>query len=274
MDENKNEILEEGTESPVEETVEEAVVETEEVVAEEVAEEATEEAVDGEEEVEDSTEAEKYVDVNLLIDKIAEIRKKNKILKGVLTAIVAVIVAIALAFGGMQIYKAVYNPYNHMGYYNISGMTIADMAEANNITVEDIIDQLRLPEDVKEDTYFDVVEFLVPVSYMAEMYGADFETLKEAFSLGEHITSKSTWGEALDSMTLLTYLGSEEVVEEFIAEYGLGEDVTSETLWGDVRKTVNKIDYERHLAEMATEVIEEVTEEVTEDVVEDATEMQ
>lgn len=252
MDENKNEILEEGMETPVEEIVEEA--------ENEISEEAEELIADEAQEVEDSTEAEKYVDVDLLINEVARLRKANKVLKGVLTAIIAVILAAAVAFGSFKLYKAVYNPYNHMGYYNMSGMSVQDVAEMNDMTVEDIIKELQLPDDVKGDTYYDVIEFLVPVSYMAQMYGADFETLKEAFQLGEHITGDSTWGEALDSMTLLTYMGSEEVVDEFIAEYGFGEEVTSETLWGEVRKTVNKIDYERHLAEMATDVFEDATE--------------
>ncbi len=258
MDENKNEVLEEGT---AEETVEEAV--------EEVAvEENVEELFDNEEqgvvsEEEDSAEAEKYVDTSLLIDEVADLRmenealrKTNKILKGILTAIAAVVVAAALVFGGMTAYKNLYNPYNHMGYYNISGMTLEEVAGLNGMTLEEAKDALRLPEDVKGDTYYDAVEFLVPVSYMAEMYGADVETLKQAFSLGDEITGSSTWGEALDTMPLSIYCGSDELVAEMVEEYNLGDDVTGDTLWGEIRKTVNKIEYERYLAEMATDTTE------------------
>ena len=258
MEENKNEILEEGI-TPEEEAVEETVEETVEEIVEDVIEEAAvEEAF--EEAEEDFTEAEKYLDTNLFIDEIAELRmeneslrKSNNVLKGVLGGILAVALAVILAFGGMTAYKTLYNPYNHMGYYNISGMTLEDVAAMNNMSIEEAKEMLNLPDDVKGNTYYDVVEFLIPVSQMAEMYGADVETLKEVFSLGEEITAESTWGEAIDSMPLSVYLGSEEMVAEFVAEYNLGDEVTGETLWGEIRKTVNKIDYERHLAQMATD---------------------
>ncbi len=255
MDENKNELLEEGT--AAEEAVEEAVEE----IAEEAAEEAVEEAI--EEAEEDFSEAEKYIDTGLLLDEVAELRmenealrRSNRTLKSVLKAIAAVVIVVALVFGGMAAYKTFYNPYNHMGYYNISGMTLEEVATLSNMTLEEAKDALRLPDDVKGDTYYDVVEFLVPVSYMAEMNGIDVETLKAAFSLDESITGSSTWGEALDTMPLSIYVGDEELLAEFIAEYNLGEEVNGETLWGEVRKTVNKIEYERHLAEMATDVTE------------------
>ncbi|MBQ3110636.1 MAG: hypothetical protein IJC69_05795 [Clostridia bacterium] len=261
MDENKNnELLEEGVEEAVEaaeEVLEEAVEAVEDAV-----DEAVEEIAEGQE-VEDSTEAEKYIDTMLLIDEVTELKieneklsRTNKALKGVLKAIVAIVIIAALAFGGMKAYKTFYNPYNHMGYYNISGMTLESVAEMNNMSVEQARRMLQLPDDVKGDTYYDVVQFLVPVSYMTEMYGMSVEEMKEAFSLGEEITAESTWGEALDTMPLKIYLGSEEAVSEFVAEYNLGDDVTADTLWGEVRKTVNKIDYERYLAESATDVTE------------------
>lgn len=243
MEENKNEIIQDAT-TDVEEAVEDLVEEAED-------------------EIEDSSEAEKYIDTNLLIDEVAELRsenealrKSNKTLKGVLKGILAVVVAALLAFGGFTAYKSLYNPYNHMGYYNISGMTLEEAAALSDMSVEEAKRALQLPDDVKGDTYYDVVEFLVPVSYMAQMYGADVETLKEVFSLGAEITGDSTWGEALDTMPLSVYCGSEELVQEMVAEYNLGDDVTGETLWGEVRKTVNRIEYERYLAEMATDVTE------------------
>ena len=276
MDENKNELLEEGTEEVAEEaveTVEEAEaageVAEEAAEAEELLEEMAEEDFDELEEAaeEDSFEAEKYLDTGLLLDEIAELRMENealrrscKIFKGIFAGVLAVIVAVVLAFGGMTAYKTLYNPYNHMGYYNISGMTLEEVAELSDMTLEEAKTALQLPDDVMGNTYYDVVEFLVPVSYMAEMYGADVETLKQAFSLDDSITGDSTWGEALDTMPLSIYIGDEETLKDFIAEYNLGEEVTGETLWGEVRKTVNKIEYERHLAEMATDVTAEIAE--------------
>ena len=258
MEENKNnEVLEEGT-AEVEEAVEEAAVEA--VEEAEAAEEAIEETL---EEEADSSEAEKYVDTMLLIDEVADLRmenealkRTNKILKGVLKAIAAVVIVACVVFGGMTAYKTFYNPYNHMGYYNISGMTLEEVAELNGMSVEQVKEMLHLPDDVKGDTYYDVIDFLVPVSYMTEMYGMSVDELKETLSLGDEITGESTWGEALDTMPLKVYLGGEDAVSEFVAEYNLGDDVTGDTLWGEIRKTVNKIDYERYLAESATDVTE------------------
>ena len=261
MDENKKDLLEEGTE--LEDAVEE-VTEVVEDAAEEVVEETEEVAEEiFEEAEEDSSEAEKYLDTTLLIDEIADLRaenaalrKSNKIFKGIFKAIVAVVVVVAIVFGGLTAYKTFYNPYNHMGYYNISGMTLAEVAELSGMTVEDAKEMLNLPDDVKGDTYYDIIEYLVPVSDMAEMYGADVETLKQAFGLDESVTGDTLWGEAMDTMPLSIYCGGDELVADFIAEYNLGDDVTGDTLWGEVRRTVEKIEYERHLAQMATDVTE------------------
>lgn len=264
MEENKNnEILEEGA-TEVEESVEEVVEPTDEAVeAIEEAAKEIEEVYETAEEIEDSAEAEKYIDTNLLLDEVADLRvenealrRTNRVLKGVLKSIVAVVIAIALVFGGMSAYKTFYNPYNHMGYYNISGKTLEEVAELNGMSVEQVKTMLHLPDDVKGDTYYDVIDFLVPVSYMTEMYGMSVEELKATLSLGDEITGESTWGEALDTMPLEVYVGGEEAVAEFVAEYNLGDDVTGDTLWGEIRKTVNKIDYERYLAESATDVTE------------------
>ncbi|MBQ8001861.1 MAG: hypothetical protein IJ297_00240 [Clostridia bacterium] len=259
MEENKNEILEEGTtpSDEVTETVEEAVTEeTSQMIEDAVTDEENTEELEEALFVEDSSEAEKYIDVKLLIAENAALKKANKIMKGVLTTLAALVIAALVIFAGFKVYKAVYNPYNHMGYYNISGMTLEDVAEMNDMTVEEIIAELNLPKDIKADTYYDVIEYLVPVSTMAEMYGADVETIKSAFQLGDHITADSTWGEALDSMPLSVYFGDDEVLAEVIEEYNLGDNITGETLWGEIRPTINKIDYERHLAEQATDVTE------------------
>lgn len=261
MDENKNEILEEGAENPVEES------ETADAVLAAVSDASTEDemaAMDNEDE-ESTEEAEKYISKEMLLDEVivlrgenAALKKSNKIIKNVLRAIVAVVICAALIFAGIRVYKYVYNPYNHMGYYNISGKTLADVAEDSGMSLEEVRFELRLPDDVKADTYWDAVEFIVPASYMAQVqYGVDFETIKQAFQFGDEITGMSTWGEAMDTMPLSVYCGSEEDVAEFAREYDLGDNVTGETLWGEVRKQVNKKQYEEYLAQQATEKVEE-----------------
>ncbi len=256
MEENKNEILEEGT-VPESQTVEEVSVETEQLIENAVIGEEAEEELEEALFVEDSSEAEKYIDVKLLIAENAALKKANKIMKSIIATVVALALAFAIGFAGFKVYKAVYNPYNHMGYYNISGMTLDDFAEQIGLSVEEVIEQFELPEDIKPDTYYDVIEYLIPVSYMAQMqFGVDAEALIQAFELGDEITGESTWGEALDTMPLRIYYGDEEYLNEAIAEYNLGDDVTGDTLWGEVRPIINKIEYERHLAQMATDETE------------------
>lgn len=264
MEENKNELLEEGT-TPDAETVEETTDAVEEEVLEEAAEtfetdEDVEEVESFDEESleeEDTTEAEKYIDVKLLIAENAALKKANKLMKGIIAAIVAIALAFAIGFGGYKVYKTVYNPYNHMGYYNISGMTLDDFAEQIGMSVEEVVEEFQLPEDIKPDTYYDVVEYLIPVDYVAQMqFGVDAETVIQAFELGDEITGESTWGDALDTMPLRVYYGDEELLNEAIAEYNLGDDVTGDTLWGEVRPIVNKIEYERYLAQKAMDATE------------------
>lgn len=257
MDENKNvseEIVEEAAEETVEAAeevaVKEAVEESAEAVTEEAADEAEafEEGVVSFEEEEDSSEAEKYVSVERLIDENARLKTVNKILSGCL----AVIAAVAIIFSVMKLAGNFYNPYNHMGYPNFSGMTVDDFAEMYGFTLDEIKEEYNLPDDVKGDTYFDVIEYLIPVGTMADNYGVDFETMKEAFQFSDDITPESTWGEAYDSIPLSILVGEGEEFEEFKENYGFGDEITTETPWGKVRKKVLKQDYEEYLAEQAT----------------------
>lgn len=266
MDENKNEILEDGAESPVEESedVNETTEAAENVLEDALVNDYTADT-DNEEDAESSEDAEQYISKEMLLDEVivlrsknAALKKSNKTMKITLTAIAAAVICAVLIFTGIAVYKYVYNPYNHLGYYNISGMTLADVAEQNDMSLEEIRFELRLPDDVKADTYWDAVEFIVPASYMAQVqYGVDFETIKQAFQFGDEITGMSTWGEAMDTMPLSVYCGSEEDVAEFVREYSLGDNVTGETLWGEVRKQVNKKQYEEYLAQQATEDVTE-----------------
>ncbi len=260
MDENKKDILEEledGTEEVSEET------EDRETELLEDAYEALDDMGDDVEEETESSEAEQYVDVKLLIDEVAVLRRQNKLMKRIFKAMAAVVVAVALFFGGVTAYRTFYNPYNNMGYYNMSEMTFADFSEMSGVSMEEAIIMYGLPEDLKADTYYDVVEFLIPLSYMAKINGVDVAVVKEVFGFGEEITDESTWGEALDSLTIDKYIelsGMEQTVEELISEYGLKSTVTGETLWGEVRGKINKVEYERFMAEKATEAEMDVTE--------------
>ncbi|MGM9552302.1 MAG: hypothetical protein ACI3XA_08625 [Clostridia bacterium] len=254
MDENKNEILEE-TENVTEEVTEEVSEEVSEEVAEEVAEETAFEENATEEAVEDSTEAEKYVSIESLIAEIKSLKLKNR----VLSVILAVIIAALVIFAGAKAYMS-YNPYNHMGFYNTSGMTIADMARMSGMTVEEIIEQYQLPDNVKENTYYDVIQYLMPTSVVVEMYGMDFETAKERFMFPDEVTGETLWLDAEATIPLSVYIGTGDTLANFVKEYNLPETVTEDTLWGEIREQVLKFEYERSIAPEGENEVEEVNE--------------
>ena len=238
MDENKKETLEEITET-AEETVE-AVEETVEETVEEAVEELAE---DFEEEEEDSSEAEKYIEMPWLIDEITSLKKKNRTLK-VLSSVLIVLIA---AFGVFYAVRAIvnYNPYNNMGYPNVSSLTIENFARMNNITVDEVIEEFQLPADVKGNTYYDVLQYLMPTSVVLETsYNMDFETAKMNLNFNESITPETPWGVTEDSLPLSLLIGEGDALAEFVEFYSLGSDVTEDTLWGEVRREVLKAQYD------------------------------
>lgn len=245
MDENK-EFLNSNNEESVEDTAEEIAEETVEEAMEDVAEETLEEtAEDMAEEVSEAVEANE--DFSESFDKEVEVPKKKKPVVPIIIAAAIVVLAAAL-FIGNRIYMKSYNPYNHMGYINTTGDTIADVAEKMGMTLEEFLAEYDLPADMRADTEEAAAYYMIPVSKIAEMYYTDFETFANYYGLDESVTADTPWGEALDSMTLNKMVG-EEYLEEFIEEYELGENVNGDTKWGEVRRQVDKINYERTKAQ-------------------------
>lgn len=267
MDENKKETALDAVEDTIgavedkAEEIVEAVEEAEDSVEEAVEEmaEELEEAIEDSILEEDSSEAEKYVSVTELINQVSSLKKKKLVWK-----IIAIVLAVVVLAGGVcSLVGAVkaYNPYNNMGYPNLSGLTVGNMTKFYGITMEDIIEEYSLPDDVKEDTYYDVIQYLAPTSMVIEMYGMDFETAKETLKFADSITPETPWGVAEDSMPLSVIIGDDEAaLNEFIEHYSLKGDITGDTLWGKVRKQVLKKDYEDSLAP-AEEADEEILSE-------------
>ena len=167
------------------------------------------------------------------------------------SAIVAWILVAALLVVDIAYYMTnIYNKYNHIGYLNVSGYTIGEVVAGMGMTFEDFKEMYGLPADMRKDTYMESAQSIIPVSTMAEMNGMDIETLKESYGFGDEINENSTWGEAIDSMTLRDYVG-ENQFEDFKTQYNLGDDVTLDTLWGDIRKDVEKLQLAERLAEEA-----------------------
>lgn len=233
MEENKNEILEEVAEA-VEETVEEIV---EDVVA---TEEETAQAA---------------VDVDYYVKKINSLKAKNRVLAVILALVI-------LAVAGFTGYKAYvnYNPYNNMGIPNTSSMTLLNVARMYGVSVDELKEQYQLPEDVKDNTYYDVVQYITPTSVILQMSGMDFEAAKEQFKFSDDVTPETLWWDAEATIPVSVYFGTGDMFEELKKEYGLDESVTEDTPWGEVREHVLMVDYEK--ANAPAEVVEEEPETV------------
>lgn len=232
MDENKNyneteEITEEAAEV-VEEVVEEAATAVEETA--EAVEEVAEEAVEAAEIVPEEPEA---------------VKKGSKV-----GAIIAVVVAIVVIAAAIITSNMEFNKYNKMGYVDISGQTIQDLADAQGITVEEFLEMYSLPADMPADTTEAAAYYNIPVGRISEMYGMDFETLKTTLNLGAEVTAETPWGIAEGEIILSDYVGADNV-DSFKAQYGLGDEVTGDTKWKEIRTAVDTIQKEQREAQEA-----------------------
>lgn len=244
--EEVNEAAEEATEEVVEVPTEETVNETvEEVPAETTVEEAeTEEA---EEIKADAIEVEA---VEVSDDENSEpvvtefdwtpsqpAKKKNNlpiILIAAIIVVVAAIVVLAIKFG-----PSMFNKYNRLGYVDVSGRTVEQVADEQGMDLDEFLEQFNLPEDMPGNTTESAAYNCIPVSTMVTMYGMEFDTMKEFLQFPDTVTEDTPWGEAIGEVTLGNYVG-EDNLAEFKETYGLGDDVTVDTLWKEVRQTVDE----------------------------------
>lgn len=287
MDENKE------FEKKAEEIAEEVKEQVQDVAEEtaDFAEELTEKAADVAEDaveavedfVEDAAEAvEEAVsdvaeDVSEFAEDVLAAPKKSKApIVAIIVAAVIVIALCVLTFMGK--FPAIYNKYNHMGYVNITGRTIGDIAKDNGMELSELLEQYGLPADMPANTQESAAYYAMPVKSIAQMYGMDFNGLKELLGFGDEITEDTPWGIAEGEVTLEKYIG-EESLGTFKEQYGLGDEITLETKWKEVRNIVDKESkkkYDEQKAEQEqeeekvdetaaeTEEVEE-TEEETED---------
>lgn len=291
--ENVNPETSEAEEVVNEEAVsaEEPVAEAEEVFAEEISETEDAEPEEFQEELEAVTDGEESLaDGEAAPEAVVEAPKKKS---KALMIVLIVIIAIALIFGGfflvfgsllynkLGLDKSEYgsfpdmmhctfeqmtnkssNKYNNLGYANPSGKTIEEISDELGISLEEFLETYNLPEDMPGDTEEMAAYYTMPVKVFAQMYGIDFATLKEAYSipdettpdipktLGDKIVSlfggnkktetideNTAWGKVMDEMTLATYVG-EEQLEQFKEFYGITADITGETRYKEVRRAV------------------------------------
>lgn len=272
-------IEEAATEEAVEETTEEAAteetaeetVETDEEVAEAIEEAAEETAEDAEADAEEAEEELSEVDravAEALAERDAadaaakEDRNKKLKIAGIIAGVVIIIAGVILsgfvskdADGGMRFntysgwLPKLVNKYNHMGYVDVTGNTIGDIAESMGMNVEDFKEEFGLPKDMPASTNEMTAMYFIPASNYGSMYGLDFATMKDILHIpdttedGEPITEDTLWGIVQGEITIADYVGDTgdgEAVKSFKEEFGFGDDITGETKWKVVRNTVDE----------------------------------
>lgn len=293
-------------------SAEEPAVEAEEVVEEEFFETDAEEPQSEDVQDESVTDGEEFfTDGETMAEAFVETPKKKS--KAFMIVLI-IIIAIALIFGGfflvfgsplynkLGLDKSEYgsfpdmmhctfeqmtnkssNKYNNLGYANPSGKTIAEISDELGVSLEEFLETYNLPADMPGDTEEMAAYYTMPVKVFAQMYGIDFATLKEAYSipdettpdipktLGDKIASlfggnkkteaideNTPWGKVMDEMTLATYVG-EEQLEQFKEFYGITADITGETRYKEVRRAVEEAQM-RMVAEAESEENEAETE--------------
>lgn len=200
----------------------------------------------------------------------------NKINKGMVIGVAALVVIIAAAILCKMYGSKLFNKYNRMGYINTSGATIDEVADQMGMSLEEFLEEYDLPKDMPANTEEAAAYYSMPFSKIAEQYGTDVDTLRQEFGLGDEVLDTTPWGEAEGLIKVGLYVG-EENLDSFKEYYGLGDDVTADTLWKDVRDRVdakNKADNDeqKRLAEEAAKATEAPAEETTEAPAEETTE--
>ena len=179
-----------------------------------------------------------------VVEEVTEeviVEKKSK--SGVVVAIVLALAIVAAACVWFFMPK---NPYNKMGYVDISGKTVQDLADQMGVPLADFLAQYELPEDMPADTTESAAYYNIPVKIMAQMFGMDYATMKETLHFPEEVTEDTTWGEAEGMVLLKDYVG-EENLDSFKEQYGFGDEVTLETQWKEVRTAVDTAQMEARI---------------------------
>lgn len=285
------EAVEEVTEATAEEapeetteTVDEAPEETEETV-EETAAEVSEEATEAVEEVTETAEGEFVMAqsaetalgdntddtdgavstneesgveeavgaVQTAFEAAAENTDTKSKKGGLIAIIVAAALVIALIVIALVMYgPSLFNKYNRMGYVDVSGRTIQEIADANEMELEEFLERWGLPSDMPANTTESAAYNNIPFGNMAKTYGLSTDDFKKFLQLGDDVTDETPWGEAINKATVGAYVG-EEYLDSFKEYYGLGDEVTAETLWGDIRQTVEEKQREERIADEKAE---------------------
>ncbi len=246
-----------------EEVVEEATLEAEETT-EEIAEELAES--------EDETEADEECEC----EECKEDKSKAFVIASILVSLVIVVLSFITSMSA--------NKYNAMGYVDIYGQTVQDMADAEGCSLEDFLAMYQLPADMPGDTNSNAAENMIPAGVVAEEMTqylgqiksfvgmnenvSNFELFKLISGMPAEVTESMPIGEAKGLVKLKYIVKDETELEEFKAMYGFDESVTLETEFKEIRNIVDnytKKKYEEQVAlqEQLMQQIQQAAEENT-----------
>lgn len=268
---NLNEELEEAVDETVEEVVEEVATEE---VAEDTAEEAAEEAevLEETEEVveEEMSEIDKAVAEAMAARDAKEAEAKaqrDKVIKLVSIIVAAVVVVGGIVLSGFASKNnegklelsasngwlpKLCNKYNHMGFVDVTGNTVASISEQMGMEVSDFIETYALPTDMKGSTYEMAALYMMPAKNYAEnICGVDFATLKEIVKIpdkaedGTELTESTPWYVVEGEIKIADYINGAENFDQFMESYEITEEIkdkgiTADSKWKDIRTIIDK----------------------------------
>lgn len=263
-EENKNEFENNAENDTIDNIQEDSAVtevETTEVMSDDAVDEANTVIEDVEADVVGGADAIEGVDaiegeVISGAEVVEEKKSKNGLIIGAVVAVLVIAAAIIIAvlFG-----KNLFNKYNRMGYIDVSGRTIAEIADESGYELADFLAEYELPADMPGSTSESAAYYMIPAKNVASMYGMTFEQMKEMLKWGDEITEDTPWGEAEGETAVADYIGTENL-DQFKEQYGFGDEVTGETKWKEVRNVLDQKSRDARIeAEKATEAPAEET---------------
>ncbi len=143
--------------------------------------------------------------------------------------------------------SAEYNKYNEMDVINVYNGTLQDLADINEMTVEEFKVKMGLPEDMPADTNEAIATGNISIGTLVENSGESIDVVLPQIAAiyeGEaELTEATPYRDIENNMTVANYLGEADAVG-VLEMLGLSEVIKPEDMFGDVRTT-----FERRLLE-------------------------
>ncbi|MBO5060679.1 MAG: copper amine oxidase N-terminal domain-containing protein [Clostridia bacterium] len=140
--------------------------------------------------------------------------------------------------------SAEYNKYNELDYVNAYNMTLQDIADDAEMTVEEFKEYFGLPEDMPADTNETAAYSYITVEKMAELHQINLdEAIAEMkmYCKGDfEITKDTLYKDVEDNMPIKNYIGDIDF-EDFKAVFELDNELTEDSMFGKIRTKLQRI---------------------------------